>query len=206
MGDYEGIIKKYIEFSSQEGEFDRENCEDFSVKNILADMSEQEMAQVKKVFQVPEVSAGKEASAVLLLTQQFVNMGFLTVNQEKELYDLMLDYFAPEGTLYVKPHPSDWQGLYADWYPEAVILPRFMPSELLPYSRDGKFAAGVTVSSTSIFGLEPYMKEIVCLDSSLEDHYENINWYYAVGQILSQGVLEAAELRYEAAARDCFRR
>ena len=50
MGDYEGIIKKYIEFSSQEGEFDRENCEDFSVKNILADMSEQEMAQVKKVF------------------------------------------------------------------------------------------------------------------------------------------------------------
>lgn len=204
MGDYEGIIKKYIEFSSQEGEFDRENCEDFSVKNILADMSEQEMAQVKKVFQVPEVSAGKEASAVLLLTQQFVNMGFLTVNQEKELYDLMLDYFAPEGTLYVKPHPSDWQGLYADWYPEAVILPRFMPSELLPYSRDGKFAAGVTVSSTSIFGLEPYMKEIVCLDSSLEDHYENINWYYAVGQILSQGVLEAAELRYEGSCPRLF--
>lgn len=197
MGDYAGIIKKYIEFSSQEGQFDRENCEDFSLKNILADMEEKDLEQVKGVFQVPEVSSMKGSDSVLLLTQQFVNMGFLTVQQEKELYDLMLDYFAPKGTLYVKPHPSDWQGLYRDWYPNAVILPRFMPSELLPYSNNGKFKSGITVSSTSIFGLEPYMKEIICLDSSLEDHYENISWYYAVGQILAQGIREAAKIRYE---------
>ena len=197
MGDYEGITKKYIEFSSQEGEFDRENCEDFSVKHILAGMEEQELGLVKDIFQVPEVSSMEGSDSVLLLPQQFVNMGFLTVRQEKELYDLMLDYFALESMLYVKPHPSDWQGLYGDWYPDAVTLPRFMPSELLPYTSNGKFKTGITVSSTSIFGLEPYMENIICLDSSLEDHYENINWYYAVGQILDQGIREAESIRYE---------
>lgn len=185
MGENRGILKKYIEFSSQEGTFDAQNCVDFSVKNILKNLSREQMNQVKEAFGVPEGSATKEG-AVLLLTQQFVNMGFLTVSQEKELYDMMLDYFAGDGTLYVKPHPSDWQGLYGTWYDGAVVFPRFMPSELLPYSIDGKFSVGVTVSSTSIFGLEPYLEHIVCLDSSLEDHYENIHRYYAAGRLLDQ--------------------
>lgn len=204
MGDYKGITKKYIEFASQEGAFDEENCEDFSVKNILAKMDAAKMEQVKQIFQVPKRSGTEETSSILLLTQQFVNMGFLTVRQEKELYDLMLDYFAPEGKLYIKPHPSDWQGLYENWYPEAVVLPRFMPSELIPYSNDKKYDAGITVSSTSIFGLEPYLKEIVCLDSSLEDHYENIHWYYALGQILSQGVTEARSIEYQGSCPRLF--
>lgn len=203
MGDNPNISEKYLEFSSQTGDYDKTNCVDFSVKNILKGLEHKKLQMVLKTFKVPQNEMTKETS-VLLLTQQFVNMGFLTVTQEKELYDSMLDYFALEGKLYIKPHPSDWQGLYEKWYPEATVFPRFMPSELLPYSVKEKFSSGITVSSTSIFGLEPFLEQIICLDSSLEDHYDNIHWYYAAGQMLKQEVCNHAQIVYEGECSELF--
>lgn len=196
MGDNSFIREKYLEFSSQEGEFDKKGCVDFSVKNILKQLEEKDLNRVLKTFQVSKGEKIKENS-VLLLTQQFVNMGFLTVKEEKELYDLMLDYFSIQGPLFIKPHSSDWQGLYKQWYPKAVVFERFMPSELLPYGCGGKFFKGITVSSTSIWGLEPYLEQVVCLDSSFEDHYHVFHRYYALGQFLSQGIVDKAEIIFE---------
>ncbi|MGI6501530.1 MAG: glycosyltransferase family 52 [Anaerostipes sp.] len=196
MGQNKKIKKKFVEFSYQEGIFDKEHCVDFSVKNILKELSQEELSQVLGVFQVPEEKHGEKES-VLLLTQQFVNMGFLTVEQEKEMYDYMLDFFAPEASLYVKPHPSDWQGLYKKWYPEATVFERFMPSELLPYVIDRTFSKGITVSSTSIFGLEPYLEDVVCLDSSFEDAYTQLLKYYVAGELVKTLEHADVKVRYE---------
>lgn len=91
---------------------------------------------------------------VLLLTQPlFEDRMVSTEQQQIEIYrNLVADYLSEGQTLVIKPHPRDLLD-YSKKFPDAVIINKNMPVEVIRLCTDTKFEAVVTINSTAINSL-----------------------------------------------------
>ena len=176
----ECIKNRYGELSAQIEGYKNEKDIDFSVTNILSEIDKTNIEKIIEIFD-GEVINKESKKVALILTQHFINLNVMSYNEQKLLYTLLSDYFCENHKLVIKPHPSDIHGLYEEWFPDAVVLSRKLPSEIIPYCSNSKnFDIGVTANSTAIYGMSKYIKETICFSKKIETQYVSINRYYIV--------------------------
>lgn len=185
QGESENVVSRYGDLSEQvRGYFNKKDI-DFSVKKTLKILDEAEIKRVLKVFGCKKYQS-VEGKKNLLLTWAYYDRGLMTLRDERYFFSLLIDYFTNEGEiLFVKPHPSDCSPNYKEWFPDAFLFEKDMPSELLPFCIDGKFHKGITNWSTSILSLKEGIDEIINFDKSIDYVYRDFHKYYVIIKLLN---------------------
>lgn len=120
-----------------------------SKAKLLESLTDDEKAMVRRVFltqPLPEKADG----ATLLLPRSFVADGLMTQAEQDAMFKAVAEKYAV-GPLFIKTHPRDTTD-YAALFPDAVILERTMPSEVLNFCLPFHFARAVTVQSFVLRG------------------------------------------------------
>ena len=90
--------------------------------------------------------------ATLLLPRSFVDDGRMDQDTQNRMFAAVAKQYA-DGPLFIKTHPRDTTD-YEALFPDAVVLERTMPSEVLNFCLPGKFKRAVTVQSWVLRGFE----------------------------------------------------
>lgn len=116
---------------------------------LLQSLTDDEKAMVRSVFltqPLPEQAEG----ATLLLPRSFVADGLMTQERQDAMFRAVAARYAV-GPLFIKTHPRDTTDYHA-LFPDAVILERTMPSEVLNFCLPFTFRRAVTVQSFVLRG------------------------------------------------------
>ena len=101
-----------------------------------------------------------DQEAVLLLTEPFAVTGRLPERESQErLYQEIVRTYAAGKKLVIKAHPRDDMD-YKKKFPEAEVLDKSMPMEVLNFVESASFDTAVTVTSSVIQGLSCVKKKI----------------------------------------------
>ena len=185
-GRSEYVEKVYCDFEHQKKGFDDSLCIDFSIKKILKKLDEKDLDKILKIYRCHKYDL-KNKKMDLLLTWHYNNMRLMTLDEQREFFALLIDYFKDETSiLFIKPHPSDKQSDYKKWFKDSVVFDRLMPSELLPFCVNDKFEKGITNWSTSVFGLQEVLKDVVNFDKDIDHTYRDFHKYFAVIECLKK--------------------
>ena len=132
--------------------FPREKLCQFSARELLAGLTDEEKAAVRRVFvsrPLPEDPA-EYAEATLLLPRSFVQDGLMDQAEQDAIFKAVAAKYT-QGPLFIKTHPRDDTD-YTALFPGATVLDRTMPSEVLNFCLPGKFRRAVTVQSWVLRG------------------------------------------------------
>lgn len=137
----------------------------FVLKKQLQKLDKKIIQKIMDCFDVQPIVL--ENKAVIVLTEQFYNLGIISKQVQKELYKNVFTYVSDYiGTvIYVKPHPDDKID-YLENRKVCGILNSLLPAELLPYQIKGKKVIIVTISSTAIIGLRSLRRKIYVLKTN----------------------------------------
>ena len=160
-GNHKYIINRYGDLSHQLSGYSNKKDIDFSVDSILGSLSFKKLIKIAQVFTSDKIMIPDNST--LLLTFHYVNLNILSMSEQRLLYGYLIDYFGGEHNILIKQHPSDIQPDYKKWFKKSYLLPRTLPSELLPYLSKNKISRVLTAYSTSIFSLKKYCKDIISL-------------------------------------------
>ncbi|MCD8026488.1 MAG: hypothetical protein LUF33_06085 [Clostridiales bacterium] len=98
----------------------------------------------------------------------------------------LVDYICPDYTLMIKPHSKDrWQN-YGRIFPDAKLIEKSFPSELLPFTADGELELALTASSTSIRGVAEFAKRSYYFTMEIETHRDRIDDMYVAVEVLKE--------------------
>lgn len=125
---------------------------------LLQSLTDAEKAMVRSVFltqPLPEQAEG----ATLLLPRSFVADGLMTQERQDAMFRAVAARYAV-GPLFIKTHPRDTTD-YQALFPEAVILERTMPSEVLNFCLPFTFRRAVTVQSFVLRGFTAAEEKIL---------------------------------------------
>lgn len=147
--------------------FPREKLCKFSARETLANLTAEEKAAVRRVFvsrPLPEDPA-VYAEATLLLPRSFVQDGLMDQAEQDAIFQAVARKYT-QGPLFIKTHPRDDTD-YTALFPDATVLERTMPSEVLNFCLPGKFRRAVTVQSWVLRGFTAAQENIfVSLDDA----------------------------------------
>lgn len=125
---------------------------------LLQSLTGAEKAMVRSVFltqPLPEKAEG----ATLLLPRSFVADGLMTQEHQDAMFRAVAARYAV-GPLFIKTHPRDTTD-YGALFPDAVILERTMPSEVLNFCLPFTFRRAVTVQSFVLRGFTAAEEKIL---------------------------------------------
>ena len=125
---------------------------------LLESLTGDEKAMVRSVFltrPLPEQAEG----ATLLLPRSFVADGLMTQDRQDAMFQAVAARYAA-GPLFIKTHPRDTTD-YQALFPDAVILERTMPSEVLNFCLPFTFRRAVTVQSFVLRGFTAAEEKIL---------------------------------------------
>lgn len=125
---------------------------------LLQSLTEDEKAMVRSVFltqPLPEKAEG----ATLLLPRSFVADRLMTQERQDAMFKAVAAKYAV-GPLFIKTHPRDTTD-YQALFPDAVILERTMPSEVLNFCLPFTFRRAVTVQSFVLRGFTAAEEKIL---------------------------------------------
>ena len=125
---------------------------------LLESLTDDEKAMVRSVFltrPLPEQAEG----ATLLLPRSFVADGLMTQDRQDAMFQAVAARCAA-GPLFIKTHPRDTTD-YQALFPDAVILERTMPSEVLNFCLPFTFRRAVTVQSFVLRGFTAAEEKIL---------------------------------------------
>lgn len=178
-GNNENVIKKFIKFSSQIGEFSKENTVDFDVLKEIKKLSDNYKKKLLDFFEVPMDLAIKKNSC-LMLTQHFSNIRALTYQEHALCYQLTTDYYMNGYHIYFKWHPSDLTP-YLSFMENISMISGHFPSELLNLFTECKFKIGASINSTGILNLNSICEKILTFNQDyINTFWYNHQYYFAV--------------------------
>lgn len=188
------ITKKYCDMKSQKPGFFDEKAEDFQVMEEFYRLTPKIRDEIRRIFRIRKQKVQKEC--VLLLTQQFANLGQLTLDGQIEIYRHLFDYYLSGNLVLIKPHPDDIL-YYSLLFPGVEILEGAFPSELLPLAFDVFPETLCTVSSTGVNQISSYFKKHIIFNAMYEESYIydsfiftalKLGVYLGAEQILAEGI------------------
>ena len=196
MGLYDGsnkyIVKKICNLNTQVDGFQDDKVEHFDVVEAINSLDEEQKQALNNFFGINN-KINNDGSAILLLTQHFANLKILTLEEQKEIYRILVDYFVGKNKLVIKPHPDDL--LYYDkMFPEALVIKEKFPSELIPSVLNQRPACILTVTSTAINNLKN-MYTCISFSHFFEKNFKIIHKYYCALKIAIE--LKDPDLIYE---------
>ncbi len=129
-----------------------ERQREFDLFAAMKQFTPEQMAVVRRVFIQQELPPVKSPTCLFLPRSYYID-GFLPSQHAQDVLcrDLVSKY-ADGYQLYIKTHPRDTTD-YTALFPDAVVLDRFMPSELLDYCFDVRFDRAVGLGTHSIRNL-----------------------------------------------------
>lgn len=101
-----------------------------NVMDELDKLPQDEFECIKAFFGIENVNIPSPALSVLFLASSAATLGLLTIEEQIKINILTIDYFSQQSNLVLKPHPNDML-YYKSIFPDAVVLPRVFPLELL---------------------------------------------------------------------------
>ncbi|MCL1798407.1 MAG: hypothetical protein FWG23_01520 [Eggerthellaceae bacterium] len=177
------VDNRYGDLALQDSDYLNQKDIHFSVTELLSQLNRTEIRKLANLFLFRHEDSGFESfevkNSTILLTQHYINLNMMRYEEQKLMYQLLVDYFAGEKKLFIKPHPSDIHGLYANWFPGATMLPRLLPSEFLPFILE-EINTVLVASSTSTLALEKNVKNSIRIGCGIEKNYSMIHKYYVV--------------------------
>ena len=150
-GDYKRVSAVETECAAKTNLFPQKLRED-SKTDRFHRLTEAQKGLIRQVFltqPLPEKAEG----AVLFLPRDFVPDGLLDGETQQRMFTAVVKAHCTGGPLFIKTHPRDSFD-YSRLFPEAVILERTMPSEVLNFALPFRFKKAVTVESTVLKALE----------------------------------------------------
>ena len=182
------ITKKYCDMKAQEQGFYDKKAEDFQVMEHFHSLTDQKKDDIRHIFTLP-FQKGRE-DRVLLLTQQFANLGQLPYDGQICIYHHLFAYYLRDRKVIIKTHPDDIL-YYHRLFPEAEVIRETFPSELLPLVFEKMPDSVCTVSSTgvnqirenlrSILFSDLPMRQVMCMTESIMQPYGwRTIWAYTI--------------------------
>jgi hypothetical protein len=182
LGENSHVIKKYANMQAQEPEFYDEKAEDFSVISLIGQMDPFWRSRIIAMFH-GKILPKETRRPVLYLTRYVRYLKNPDIRSHHLLSALLLDLFAKDSPVIIKPHPRDFSGRYKDLFPEALVLEKHFPSELLPFLYEGTYKKIITTGSTAADGLAEYTDEIINIDLDLKHQQSRFYGYIAALQL-----------------------
>lgn len=194
--------------NNQQPGFACEKTIDFSIYRAVSGMSRQERQKLLDFYGAKPVSVRKDEKTCLFLSQYLTTLAVNELAVQELISTLLVDYFAQDCRLIIKPHPKDKWLDYNRIFPGCAIIPEKINSELLPFMLDASPERVVTLSSTSIGGLKDFIPQQYSPGIRAETHYEQLHIYYALSELVK--CLDfRGEIQYhrtDSVQADCFLR
>lgn len=160
------------------------NIEHFDLVEEMNNLGNPFVDKIINFFSINEKIFIKENS-IVILTQHFNNLNLLSFDEQKNIYQLIVDYFASEYNIVFKPHPDD--RMYYDMlFPDSINIQTKFPSELIPFVFTQRPKAVMTITSTSINSLVNYFKNPIRFSMNFEKQFEITHRYYCALRIISE--------------------
>lgn len=151
------IDEVFLQISAQENFMPKNRCINFSTTDILQTIGKLNRENILKFFTKKIYFGGRKS--VILLTEQFANLGCMSELQQKQVYLELAHGKLKNKKVVVKPHPDDNID-YREIFPDAEIITEKFPSELLPFVFLKKPRYITTLGSTGIKSLKGKFLEI----------------------------------------------
>lgn len=178
------VLKKLCDMDNQpEGFFD-EKAIDCSIYKNLSRMEESKRYDIIKLYNGKIIQLSEQKRNVLFLTQYHRNLEIKSIAMQKQMTNILMDYFAEDCNLVIKPHPKDRYLPYGTMFPDCKEINCSVPSELLPFMLKGNLDCVITPNSTSIGGLRGSCDTIWYFGENIEVYYERLHMYYVVCRCL----------------------
>lgn len=173
------ITRKYYDEKAQLPGFQDEKAQDFQVLENFLRLSPEIQENIRRLFRLP--SKKGDCAQVLLLTQQFANLGQLTLDEQKGIYQHVFDYYLRGKQVLIKPHPDDIL-YYPRLFPHCEVLKEPFPSELLPFVFEKLPEILSTVSSTGVNQIRREFSDTLIFNGLYEQtfHWDG-SYYTALG-------------------------
>ena len=116
---------------------------------LFASVTEPEKQILIRIFVTAALPPAAE-KPFLLLTRPYLTDGFVSTEAEQTaLFGQVLAQYAAGCTVFIKPHPRDNVN-YSTAFPDAIILDKNMPSEVLNIAFPFRFCRAVTTGSSAL--------------------------------------------------------
>ncbi len=146
-----------------------ERQREFDLFAVLQGFGPQQMAVIRSIFIQQELPPLQRPTCLFLPRSYYVDGMLKTQAAQDQLCRDLVQKYAAGHQLYIKTHPRDTTD-YSQLFPNAVVLDRFMPSELLDYCFDVRFDRAVGLGTHSIRNLRCADEIIDLPDSGLEPY------------------------------------
>lgn len=182
-----GCVKaKLCDLKHQQKGFHDDKAVDFSIYDALKSIIPEKVPVLLEFFGNISTVIGSSKKICLFLTQDLNTLKIKDLDLQELTATTLVDYFCPDHKLIIKPHPKDrWQN-YKRIFPNADILEKSVPSELLPFAIDGEIDTVLTASSTSVRGVSEFAKKAYSFTTEIETHRERIDSMFALTEVLKQ--------------------
>lgn len=186
VGRSEIVKAKLCDLKHQHPDFYDEKAVDFSIYDTLKNAIPESVPRLLEFYGFNGETIKSDKKICLFLTQDLNTLKLKDIDYQELMMTTLVDYICPEHMLVVKPHPKDrWQN-YRRIFPDSHILPRSVPSELLPFSIDGRIDLALTASSTSIRGLSGFIERKYYFTTDIETNRDSIDSIFAAVEVLKQ--------------------
>ena len=195
-GRNKNVIAKLCDLKYQQHGFFDEKAENFSIYETLKDKIPEQISELLRFFDVPNLRIVSDKKTRLFLTQDLNTLTNKDIDLQELVTTKLADYVYPDYELIIKPHPKDrWQN-YKRIFPNATLIPRGFPSELLPFAIDSEIDVAYTASSTSVRGVTEFVEKAYYYTSEVYSEYQKIDDIYITSQLLkSLGITSGVNIR-----------
>ena len=127
---------------------------------MMNSLSAEDKKRIMKIFCSEDTVL--ESGGTLLLTEPFAVTGRLPDEESQErLYRELIEKYGSNGRIMIKAHPRDDMD-YGRLFPEATVIEKNMPMEVMNFDETICFEKAITVTSSAVNGLK-YAKEKIYL-------------------------------------------
>ena len=170
-GAYRGT--KVVEVASKKAAlYWSERQREFDLFAALKQFTPQQMETIRRVFIQQELPPVQGPTCLFLPRSYYIDSMLPSQKAQDTLCRDLVSKYAEGYQLYIKTHPRDTTD-YTVLFPDAVVLDRFMPSELLDYCFTVRFDRAVGLGTHSICNLK-------CADEIIDLPEEDLEPYRSI--------------------------
>lgn len=180
------VIDKLCDVDNQPtGFFDNKEV-DFSIYKTMKKLDEKTRKAIIKLYDGEIIKKTTDKKRLLFLTQYHNNLEIQSISMQRKMTTLLIDYFAKNYEVIIKPHPKDKYLPYENIIRESKVIKNSVPSELIPFVVDGKINLVITPNSTSVGGMKNACDKVMSFGEEIETEYEKLHLYYAAAYIIAE--------------------
>lgn len=185
-GRSELVVEKLCNMKHLPVGFFDDKAVDFSIYHIVSALSTELIENLLLLYDAERYQINTTEKVVVYMTQFLKTLTLKNLEVQERITTLLLDYFAQNCNVIIKPHPKDRWIDYRKLLPDAIILDNSLPSELLPFVLEGDIHLVLTASSTSIGGMTHIAKNSISFGTDIEIHYDRLHKMYITANLINE--------------------